>query len=87
MAIERKPKCIDGPRQQLTTGTEVRECLLKANPIVLIQIALPTPTTHDRQGDSGNAYCQQTQVSDGPPQQLKRQGDSGNAYCQRTQVC
>ena len=36
MPIESRPKCVDGPRQQLTTGTKMRECLLRATPGVLM---------------------------------------------------
>ena len=40
MTSESKPKSVDGPRQQLTTGTEVRECLLKADPSGLMAHAI-----------------------------------------------
>ena len=36
MPIASKPECVDGPRQQLTTGRRLRECLLQANPSVLM---------------------------------------------------
>ena len=32
MRFESKVKCVDGPRQQLTTGTEVREIPTESNP-------------------------------------------------------
>ena len=35
MPIASKPECVDGPRQQLTTR-RLRECLLPANPSVLM---------------------------------------------------
>ena len=43
MPIASKPKCVDGPRQQLTTGTEMRESLLTANPSVLMAHANNSP--------------------------------------------
>ena len=43
MPIESRPKCVDGPRQLLTIGTEVRECLLKSNPSVLMAHANYSP--------------------------------------------
>ena len=43
MPFESKPKFVDGPRQQLTTGTEVRENILKANPNVLMAHANKSP--------------------------------------------
>ena len=36
MPIASKPECVDGPRQQLTTIRRLRECLLQANPNVLM---------------------------------------------------
>ena len=36
MPIASKPECVDGPRQQLTTRRSLRECLLQANPSVLM---------------------------------------------------
>ena len=36
MPIASKPGCVDGPRQQLTTRRRLRECLLQANPSVLM---------------------------------------------------
>ena len=36
MPIASKPECVDGPRQQLTTRRRLRECLLPANPSVLM---------------------------------------------------
>ena len=36
MPIASKPECVDGPRQQLTTGRRLRECLLPANSSVLM---------------------------------------------------
>ena len=56
--IASKPKCVDGPHQQLTTGTERRECLLKANPNVLKTHANNWP----QERKCGNAYWKQTQV-------------------------
>ena len=52
MPIESKPKCVDGPRQQLTTGTEVWECLLKGNTSVLMAHA----TGSQQERKRGNAY-------------------------------
>ena len=31
-----KPECVDGPRQQLTTNRRLKECLVPANPSVLM---------------------------------------------------
>ena len=39
MPIASKPECVDGPRQQLTTRRRLRECLLQANPSVLMALA------------------------------------------------
>ena len=36
MPIASKPECVDGPGQQLTTRRRLRECLLQANPGVLM---------------------------------------------------
>ena len=36
MPIASKPECVDGPRQQLTTRQRLRECLLQANPSMLM---------------------------------------------------
>ena len=36
MPIASKPQCVDGPRQQLITRLRLRECLLQANPGVLM---------------------------------------------------
>ena len=35
MPIASKPECVDGPRQQLTRR-RLRECLVQANPSVLM---------------------------------------------------
>ena len=43
MPIASKPTCVDGPRQQLTTGRQARECLLKANPSALMAHAINLP--------------------------------------------
>ena len=52
MPTASKPKCVDGPRQQLTTGTEVRECLLKADPSLLMAHA----NNSQQEQKCGNAY-------------------------------
>ena len=57
MPTESKPKTVDGPRQQLTTGTEVRECLLKANPSLLMAHA----NNSHQERKCGNSYRKQTQ--------------------------
>ena len=36
MSIASKPEWVDGPRQQLATRRRLRECLLTANPSVLM---------------------------------------------------
>ena len=36
MPIASKLECVDGPRQQLTTRRRLRECLLQANPSILM---------------------------------------------------
>ena len=36
MPIASKPECVDDPRQQLTSRRILRECLLQANPSVLM---------------------------------------------------
>ena len=46
MPIASKPECVDGPRQQLTTRRRLRECLLQANPSVLM-----TPANKSQEGD------------------------------------
>ena len=45
MPIASKPEYVDGPRQQLTTRRRLRECLLQANPSVLIAHANNAPET------------------------------------------
>ena len=36
MPIAANPSVVDGPRQQLTTRRRLRECLLQANPSVMM---------------------------------------------------
>ena len=36
MPLANKLECVDDPRQQLTTRRRLRECLLRANPSVLM---------------------------------------------------
>ena len=36
MPLSNKPECVDDPRHQLTTRRRLRECLLQANPSVLM---------------------------------------------------
>ena len=57
MPIASKPECVDGPRQQLTTRRRMRECLLQANPSVLMALA-----GNSQKRDRGKAYCKQTWV-------------------------
>ena len=52
MPIESKPKWVDGPRQQFTSGTKVRENILKANPSVLVAHV----NNSQQEGKRGNAY-------------------------------
>ena len=52
MPIASKPKGVYGPRQQLTTGTEVRECLLKADPSVFMAHAINS----QQEQKCGNAF-------------------------------
>ena len=58
MPIASKPECNDGQRQQLTTRRRLRERILPANPSVLMAHA----KNSQKEGDWGNAYCQQTRV-------------------------
>ena len=58
MLIATKPESVDGPRQQLTTRRRLRECLLPANPSVLMAHA----SNSQQDGDWGIAHCKQTRV-------------------------
>ena len=66
MPIASKSECDDGPRQQLTTRRRLRECLLQANPSVL----MATPTTHIKKEIEGMPIASKPECVDGPRQQL-----------------
>ena len=76
MPTESKPKRVDGPRQQITTGMEVRECLLKANPRLLIAHA----NNSQQERNCGNTCCKKPKIVDGTRQQLTTGTEVRNAY-------
>ena len=47
MSMSSKPECVDGPRQQPTTRRRLRQCLLQANPSVLMAHANKSPQEGD----------------------------------------
>ena len=51
MPTASEPKCVDGPRQQLTTRWRLRECRLPANPSVLMASA--NNTQQERKFENG----------------------------------
>ena len=66
MSIESKPKIVDCPRQQLTSGTEVRECLSKASPSMLMAHA----NNSQQERNCGNTCCKKPKIVDGTRQQM-----------------
>ena len=60
------PKSVDCSRQQLTTGTEMRKCLLMANPSVLMAHA----NNSQQVRSAGMSIGSKSNVVDGPHQQL-----------------
>ena len=81
MPIDSNPKFVVGPRQQLTTGTEVRDCLLKANSRLL----LPTPTSHKRNGSAGMPFDSKPKYIDGPGKQITTGTELRECLLQGTQ--
>ena len=71
-----KPKCVDGPRQQLTTGTEVRECLLRAESSVLMANA----SNSHRNRSGGMPIENKPMCVDGPRQQLTTEREARECY-------
>ena len=65
--IASKPECVDGRRQQLTTGRRLRECLLTANPSKPMAHA---NNSKDRNGIAGMSFAGKSKVVDGQRQQL-----------------
>ena len=66
MHIASKPRYVDDPGQQLTTGSKVGECLLKANPSVLMAHA----NNSQQERNCGNAFNKKPKNVVGQRQQL-----------------
>ena len=67
MPVASKPKCVDGPRQQLTTRWRLRGWRLPANPSVLMAHA---NNSKDRNGIAETPFAGRSKIVDGPRQQL-----------------